>query len=459
MNTPSALLTDLYQLTMAYGYWKSNRHEHEAVFHLFFRKAPFGGEYAIACGLQQVIRFIQDFTFTEEDIAYLTTLESNGQPLFSQEFLTYLANFSFTGNLYAIPEGTAVLAKEPLLRVHGTMLECQILESALLNLINFPTLIATKAARICEAAQGDPVLEFGLRRAQGPDGALTASRAAYIGGCAATSNVESGRVWGIPVRGTHGHSWVMSFDSEEEAFDRYAEAMPDNCILLADTYDTIRGIERAIEVGKGLKKKGKKLNGIRLDSGDLCELSIIARKMLDEAGFEDALVVASDDLEEDKIEKLKAGGARIGLWGVGTNLVTARSQPSLGGVYKLAAIRKPGEAWKPKIKLSDTPAKNSLPGYLQVIRTIEEDGTLRDEIFDEWEENRELKENQQVLLQEIFRDGHLVYLQRDLPHIREFAQEELTQMRESGTKGHLIVAVSDFIARRADKLAVLKKEN
>lgn len=459
MNTPSALLTDLYQLTMAYGYWKSNRHEHEAVFHLFFRKAPFGGEYAIACGLQQVIRFIQDFTFTEEDIAYLATLESNGQPLFSQEFLEYLANFSFAGNLYAIPEGTAVLAKEPLLRVHGTMLECQILESALLNLINFPTLIATKAARICEAAQGDPVLEFGLRRAQGPDGALTASRAAYIGGCAATSNVESGRVWGIPVRGTHGHSWVMSFDSEEEAFDRYAEAMPDNCILLVDTYDTIRGIERAIEVGKGLKKKGKKLNGIRLDSGDLCELSIIARKMLDEAGFEDALVVASDDLEEDKIEKLKAGGARIGLWGVGTNLVTARSQPSLGGVYKLPAIRKPGEAWKPKIKLSDTPAKNSLPGYLQVIRTIEEDGTLRDEIFDEWEENRELKENQQVLLQEIFRDGHLVYLQRDLPHIREFAQEELTQMRESGTKGHLIVAVSDFIAQRADKLAVLKKEN
>lgn len=459
MNTPSALLTDLYQLTMAYGYWKADRHEHEAVFHLFFRKAPFGGEYAIACGLQQVIRFIQDFTFTEEDITYLATLESNGQPLFSQEFLTYLSTFSFGGNLYAIPEGTAVLAKEPLLRVHGTMLECQILESALLNLINFPTLIATKAARICEAAQGDPVLEFGLRRAQGPDGALTASRAAYIGGCAATSNVESGRVWGIPVRGTHGHSWVMSFDSEQEAFESYAEAMPDNCILLVDTYDTVRGIERAIEVGNMLRRRGKKLNGIRLDSGDLCELSIIARKMLDEAGFEDALIVASDDLEEDKIEKLKAGGAKIGLWGVGTNLVTARSQPSLGGVYKLAAIRKPGEEWKPKIKMSDTPAKNSLPGYLQVIRTITEQDRIQDEIFDEWEEDRALEENQQMLLQEIFKDGHLVYLQRDLHHIREFAQQELARVRESGAKGHLVVEVSDFIARRAEKIQALKKEN
>lgn len=459
MHTPSALLTDLYQLTMAYGYWKADRHEYEAVFHLFFRKAPFGGDYAIACGLQQVIRYIHDFTFTEEDIAYLTTLESNGQPLFSQEFLEYLANFSFAVNLYAIPEGTAVQAKEPLLRVHGTMLECQILESALLNLINFPTLIATKAARICAAAQGDPVLEFGLRRAQGPDGALTASRASYIGGCAATSNVESGRVWGIPVRGTHGHSWVMSFDSEKEAFDSYAEAMPDNCILLVDTYDTVRGIERAIEVGKVLKKKGKRLNGIRLDSGDLCELSIIARNMLDAAGFEDALVVASDDLDEHKIEVLKANGAKIGLWGVGTNLVTARSQPSLGGVYKLAAIRKSGEEWKPKVKLSDTPAKSSLPGYLQVLRTIAKDGTIQDEIFDEWEEDRTPEANQQLLLQEIFKGGHLVYLQRDLPHIREFAQEELAQVRESAVKGHLVVAVSDFVAQRADKLAALKKEN
>lgn len=459
MNTPSALLTDLYQLTMAYGYWKANRHEHEAVFHLFFRKAPFGGEYAIACGLQQVIQYIQEFTFTKEDIAYLSTLESNGQPLFSHGFLQYLSEFSFSGNLYGIPEGTVVLPKEPLLRVHGTMLECQILESALLNLINFPTLIATKAARICEAAQGDPVLEFGLRRAQGPDGAITASRAAYIGGCTATSNVESGRVWGIPVKGTHGHSWVMSFDSEEEAFQTYADAMPDNCILLVDTYDTVRGIERAIEVGKLLQSKGKRLNGIRLDSGDLCELSIIARQMLDEAGLHDAMVVASDDLEESKIEQLKAGGAQIGLWGVGTNLVTAKSQPSLGGVYKLAAIREPGGDWKPKIKLSNTPGKNSLPGYLQVLRSEMEDGRVSDEIFDEWQETRSAREGQAVLLQEIFREGRLVYLQRDLHHIREFAQQQLEWIRRQLQHGQIDVRISEFVSRTATDLQTFSKEN
>lgn len=327
----SPLLTDLYQLTMAYGYWKTGTHEREAVFHLFFRKPPFASGYSLVAGLADVIDWLRAFHFDEDELAYLQTLEGNdGSPLFEEGFIDYLRELKFTCEVDAVPEGTVVFPHEPLLRVQGPILQGQLVETALLNLINYQTLIATKAARICEAAQDEPVLEFGLRRAQGVDGALAASRAAYIGGCAATSNVLAGKLFGIPVKGTHAHSWVMSFDSEPEAFQAYADAMPNNCVFLVDTYDTLDGVRAAIEVGKRLRETGHEMVGVRLDSGDLAYLSIEARKLLDAAGFPDAVIVASNDLDETIIASLKQQGAKIGLWGVGTKLVTAFDQPALG---------------------------------------------------------------------------------------------------------------------------------
>ncbi len=429
--TASALLTDLYQLTMAYGYWKSRKQEEEAVFHLFFRKAPFGGHTAIACGLEEVTNYLLHFHFLPDEIAYLATLRGNdGRPLFEREFLTYLSTMRFTGSIHAVPEGTVVLAYEPIIRVQGPIIQCQLIETALLNIVNFQTLIATKAARICAAAGDAPVLEFGLRRAQGPDGGLAASRAAYIGGCAATSNVLAGKQYDIPVKGTHAHSWVMSFDDELSAFLAYAAAMPHNCTFLVDTYDTRKGVAQAIEVGRRLRDLGHKMVGIRLDSGDLASLSIMAREMLDEAGFFDAAIVASNDLDEHKIKALRDQGAKISAWGVGTRLVTGHDQGALGGVYKLSAIRKPGEAWKPKIKLSEDPAKNSLPGCLQVMRT-EEDGLWKEDlIFDEWEEDIEPQDGQQCLLQEIIDQGKLVFLKRNIHQVRQFAAGQMALFRQ-----------------------------
>ncbi|MFN0202164.1 MAG: nicotinate phosphoribosyltransferase, partial [Bacteroidia bacterium] len=322
INSP--LLTDLYQLTMAYGYWKANRHEEEAVFHLFFRKHPFKGNFTIAAGLQTVIEFIEHFQFQADEIQYLATLTGNdGAALFEPAFLTYLENLRFDGNIHAVPEGTIVHPHEPLLRIQANIVLGQLLETPLLNILNFQTLIATKAARVCLAAKGDAVSEFGLRRAQGKDGALSASRAAYIGGCGSTSNVLAGKVFGIPLKGTHAHSWVMSFAEEIDAFETYAQALPNNCVFLVDTYDTVQGVKNAILVGKQLAAKGYRLAGIRLDSGDLAALSIAARELLDAAGFPDALIVASNDLDEYEIEKLKQQGAKIQVWGVGTKLVTA----------------------------------------------------------------------------------------------------------------------------------------
>src|SRR5947199_6542974 len=277
-----ALLTDLYQLTMAYGYWKSGLAEREAVFHLFFRNSPFQCGFTLTAGLAPTIEFLQAFQFTENDLAFLGTLRGNDdQPLFDRGFLNYLGTLRFSCEVDAIPEGTAVFPQEPLLRIQGPILQCQLLETALLNLINFQSLIATKAARVCLAAQGEPVLEFGLRRAQGVDGALAASRAAYLGGCAATSNVLAGQLFGIPVKGTHAHSWVMSFDDELESFEAYANAMPNNCVFLVDTYSTLEGVRHAAVVGQKLKAAGHRMIGIRLDSGDLAYLSIEARKILD----------------------------------------------------------------------------------------------------------------------------------------------------------------------------------
>jgi nicotinate phosphoribosyltransferase len=376
------LLTDLYQLTMAYGYWKSGTAEQEAVFHGFFRKAPFGGGFAIAAGLGPILDWLRGWRFAAEDLAYLATLTGrDGKPLFERGFLDYLRDLRLTVDLDAIPEGTAVFPHEPLVRVRGPILQGQLLETALLTLMNFNTLIATKAARMRLAAGGDPVLEFGLRRAQGADGGIAASRAAHVGGCDATSNVIAGQRFAIPVRGTHAHSWVMGFDSELEAFRAYAAAMPNNCVFLVDTYDTLQGVRHAITVGKWLRERGHDLVGVRLDSGDLAWLSIEARKLLDEAGFPGAVIVASNDLDERLILSLKDQGARINVWGVGTKLVTAYDQPALGGVYKLGAIRQDG-AWKPRLKLSEQRIKVSNPGIQQVRRFSRDGAFVADAIHD-----------------------------------------------------------------------------
>lgn len=384
MYGPSlALLTDLYQLTMAYSYWKSDTENKEAVFHLYFRKPPFNSGIAIACGLHLTIDFLKKFRIDDSDVTYLSTLTgADGKPLFSNDFLEHLRDLHFSCDLDCVPEGTVVFPQEPLLRIQGPIIQCQLLETVLLNIWNFQTLIASKASRIRQAAGSNRVLEFGCRRAQGIDGALTASWAAHIGGCDSTSNVLAGKLFGIPVCGTHAHSWVMCFDDELSAFETYAKAMPNNCVLLVDTYDTLSGVKHAIEVGRILARHEHKLLGVRLDSGDLAYLSIEARKMLDEAGFTDTQIFASNDLDEKIISSLNAEGARIDVWGVGTKLVTAFDQPALGGVYKLSATRDPGKAWKYTIKLSEQAAKISTPGIQQVRRFSKEGRYIADAIFD-----------------------------------------------------------------------------
>jgi len=446
-----ALLTDLYQLTMAYGYWKSGKAEQEAVFELFFRKAPFQSGFTLAAGLAPAIDFLKGFQFTEDDAAFLQSLRGNdGRPLFEEGFLDYLKGLRFTCDVHAIPEGTVVFPHEPLLRVQGPVLQCQLVETALLNLMNFQSLVATKAARICLAAQGEPVLEFGLRRAQGVDGALAASRSAYIGGCAATSNVLAGKLHGIPVRGTHAHSWVMSFDDEREAFLAYAEAMPNNCVFLVDTYDTLEGVRHAAETGRWLRERGHEMVGIRLDSGDLAWLSIEARKILDEAGFPKAVIVASNDLDEHIIGSLKDQGAKINVWGVGTKLVTAYDQPALGGVYKLGAIRDTNGRWNYKVKLSEQAAKVSNPGIHQVRRFRTETGFIADGIYDvelgapepftvvdplDATRRKHLPPGTacEDLLVPVFQKGRQVYQGPALTDIRQRAQAQLA-MFHSGVK-------------------------
>ena len=375
-----SLVTDLYQLTMAYGYWKQGLQDREAVFHLYFRKAPFQGGYAVAAGLALAVDWLENLKFSDDDLAYLGGLKgSKGTPLFPADFLDYLRQLEFNCDVDAVAEGTVVFGNEPLLRIQGPLLQAQLLETALLTLVNFQTLIATKSARIREAAgPTDQILEFGLRRAQGFDGGLGASRAAYLGGADATSNVLAGQRYGLPVRGTHAHSWVMSFGDEETAFSAYADAFPDDSVFLVDTYDTLEGVRHAIEVAKKMRADGHELGGIRLDSGDLAYLSIQARALLDEAGFPKVRIVASNDLEENLITSLKQQGARIDTWGVGTQLVTAYNQAALGGVYKLAALRKADDSgWDFTIKLSEQVAKTSIPGILQIRRYQDEHGKPR----------------------------------------------------------------------------------
>lgn len=442
----SALLTDLYQLTMACAYWKSGKADQQAVFHLLFRKHPFQGGFTIACGLEDAIRYLLDFKFTSSDLDFLAAQKGNdGKRLFAPAFLKYLGRLKPALDIDAIPEGTVVFPQEPLVRVRGPILQAQLIETALLNLVNFQSLIATKAARVCLAAQGDPVVEFGLRRAQGVDGALTASRAAYLGGCAATSNVLAGKRFDIPVRGTHAHSWVMSFPDEPAAFDAYAAALPNNCIFLVDTYDTLRGVRHAIATGRRLRRLGHKLAGLRLDSGDLAYLSLQARQMLDAAGFTRARIVASNDLNEHLIASLKRQGAAIDVWGVGTMLVTAYDQPALGGVYKLSAIRQPAGDWRPVIKLSEQGAKVTNPGSPQVRRFRDGRYLIGDAIYDEMHplpaditivdpadvtrrKRFPKKTKYEDLLVPIFRRGKLVYDPPSLNAIRARVQRQLSML-------------------------------
>ncbi len=378
-----SLLTDLYQLTMAQAGFKLGLAEREAVFSLHFRKHPFAGGYTVAAGLSEALEWLSLFAPDQDDLTYLAGLPSaGGGRLFSPPFLDWLSAQRLSLDIDAVPEGRVVFPHEPVVRVRGPLWQGQLVETALLTIINFQSLIATKAARICAAAQGDAVVDFGLRRAQGVDGSLSATRAAYIGGVAATSNTLAGRLLGIPVRGTHAHSWVMSFRDEQEAFSAYAAAMPDDTLLLVDTYDTLDGVRKAVRVGLELRRSGHRLLGIRLDSGDLAFLSRQARAMLDEAGLHDASIVASNDLDEHTIESLKGQGARIDTWGVGTRLITAHDQPALGGVYKLTALRE-ADGWRPVVKASEHTAKASVPGVLAVRRFSRDGQFIGDMIHDE----------------------------------------------------------------------------
>ena len=382
------LLTDLYEMTMMQGYFKSANHD-VAVFDAFYRKNPCDGGYAICAGLDQVIDYIKNLNFSAEDISYL-----RGLHIFDEDFLSYLENFRFSGDIYAIPEGTLIFPREPLIKVIAPIMEAQLVETAILNIINHQSLIATKAARVCYAAGSDGVMEFGLRRAQGPDSGTYGARAAVIGGCKGTSNVLAGQLFDVPVLGTHAHSWIMSFPDEYTAFKTYANLYPSACILLVDTYDTLKsGVPHAIRVFREMREAGIPLTyyGVRIDSGDLAYLSKQIRKMLDDAGFPDAVISASNDLDEYLIESLKLQGAEITSWGVGTNLITAKDNPAFGGVYKMAAIQKEDGNFVPKIKISENSEKITNPGNKTIYRIYDKaTGKIRadliclaDETFDE----------------------------------------------------------------------------
>lgn len=437
------LLTDLYELTMMQGYFERGD-EDIVVFDMFFRSNPCQNGYSVAAGLAQVIDYIKNLHFTYDDVAYLRSLQ-----IFSDDFLNYLSGFHFTGDIYAIPEGTVVFPKEPLVKVIAPIMEAQLIETTILNIINHQSLIATKTSRIVYAAAGDGIMEFGLRRAQGPDAGLYGARAAMIGGCIGTSNVLAGEMFDVPVKGTHAHSWIMSFSDEYTAFKTYASLYPNSCTLLVDTYDTLKsGVPNAIRVFTEMREAGIPLTnyGIRLDSGDLAYLSKKARKMLDEAGFETAVISASNDLDEYLIHDLKIQGATITSWGVGTNLITSKDCPSFGGVYKLAAIQRPDGTFRSKIKLSENTEKITNPGNKTVYRIYDkETGKMRadlicfaDETFDE---NEDLlifdpqatwkKTNLEAgtytmreLLVPIFRKGECVYESPSVMDIAAYCKKE-----------------------------------
>ncbi|MDF2473852.1 MAG: nicotinate phosphoribosyltransferase [Anaerocolumna sp.] len=437
------LLTDFYELTMMQGYFKNKTNE-IVVFDAFYRNNPSESGYSICAGLEQVIDYVKNLCFDKDDINYLRNLK-----IFDEDFLAYLEEFHFTGDIYAIPEGSVVFPMEPLVKVIAPIMEAQLVETAILNMINHQSLIATKASRVCYAAKGDGVMEFGLRRAQGPDAGTYGARAAVIGGCIGTSNVLAAKEFDIPALGTHAHSWIMSFDDELTAFKKYAELYPDNVTLLVDTYDTLRsGVPNAIRVFKELQDAGNMppKYGIRLDSGDLAYLSKKARKMLDHAGFKEAGILASSDLDEYLIDSLKTQGAKITSWGVGTNLITSKDWPAFGGVYKLAAIEKDG-VFVPKIKLSENQWKITNPGNKTIIRVYEkETGKIKadliamaDEIYTEdsslklfdpiatWKKTT-LKAGTYTIremLVPVFIKGECVYTSPSVMEIRAYCQKEL----------------------------------
>lgn len=442
MNMSMALHTDKYQVNMMYAHWKNGSHNQNTVFEAFFRKMPFGNGYAVCAGLERIIEYIEELHFTDEDIEYLREQEEN----YDEAFLEEIRQFRFTGHLDAVPEGTLVFANEPLLRVEGRVFETQLIETALLNFMNYQTLIATKASRIKQVAKTDILMEFGTRRAQEADAAIWGARAAYLAGFHATSNMLAGRLFGIPTKGTHAHAWVQSFTSEEEAFRKYAEALPDQVTLLVDTYDTLHsGIPNAIKIAHELEKKGKRLLSIRLDSGDLAYLSIEARRMLDEAGLTEVKIVASNDLDENMISDLKMQGAQITSWGVGTQLITAADQPSLGGVYKMVEREIDGKM-EPTIKISANPEKVIYPGKKDVYRIIhpkkkkaiadyiclasEEDvvNHARLKLFDPLHPymHKYVDRYEYIrLLAPVYRDGALVYERPSLEDIRGYHKQQI----------------------------------
>lgn len=471
-NRNFTLLTDFYELTMMQGYFK-NDHTETAVFDMFYRQNPDEGGYAVCAGLAQVIDYIKSLHFDYDDIDYLRGLQ-----VFSDDFLDYLASFHFTGNIYAIPEGTVVFPREPLVKVVAPVMEAQLIETALLNMINHQSLIATKAARVCYAAKSGAVMEFGLRRAQGPDAGTFGARAAVIGGCAGTSNVICAKEFDVPALGTHAHSWIMDFGDELTAFRKYAELYPNNTTLLVDTYDTLRsGVPNAIRVLTELREQGKmpKRYGIRLDSGDLAYLSKQARKMLDEAGFSEAEICASSDLDEYLIDSLLSQGACIDSWGVGTNLITSKNTPAFGGVYKLAAVESDGEMI-PKIKLSENPVKITNPGDKTVYRIYDKTtGKIRadyialaGETFNEnddlvlfdsdatWKKTKlaggsyRLKE----LLVPVFINGQCVYDTPGVMQIQQYCKEQLNTLWEETRR---LVNPQAVFVDLSDKLYQMKK--
>ena len=449
MNTRNlTLMKDLYELTMMQGYFKNMDRNQTVVFDAFYRSNPMESGYAVCAGLQQVIEYVNNLHFEEDDIEYLRSLN-----IFEEDFLSYLRDFRFTGCIYAIPEGSVMFPREPMIKVIAPIMEAQLIEPAILNIINHQSLIATKTSRVCFAARGDGIMEFGLRRAQGPDAGIYGARAAMIGGCIGTSNVLAGKMFDVPVKGTHAHSWIMSFPDEYTAFRTYADMYPNACILLVDTYDTLKsGIPNAIRVFTQMREAGIPLTfyGIRLDSGDLAYLSKKARKMLDEAGFTDAVISASNDLDEYLIDSLKAQGCQVTSWGVGTHMITSKNWPSFGGVYKLAAIQDENGCFIPKIKLSENSEKITNPGNKVIYRIYEkETGKIKADLIALAEE--QFSEDEPLLLfdpQEpwkktllaagtftvrelmvpVFENGRCVYASPSVMDIRSYCQQELNTL-------------------------------
>lgn len=444
MGPLGPLFTDLYELTMLAGYYAQGKQDQPAVFEYFFRKLPQHTGFAVLAGLDDLLDDLENLRFTESDLEYLDSLG-----IFSSAFLREIREFVFTGDVWAPPEGTPVFPYEPVVRVHAPLAQAQIIETLLLCRLNYQTLIATKAARVRYAAGDDPVLEFGLRRAQGPDGGMSGTRAAIIGGCDSTSNTRAGKCWGVKVVGTQAHSWIMSFPSELEAFRAYAEVMPRNLILLVDTYDTLRsGVPNAITVFRELRERGwNGRPGIRIDSGDLAKLSREAHRMLSEAGFGDALIVASSELDEHLIAEIKRQGAKANAWGVGTKLITGGTEPALGGVYKLTAIRQ-GDRWEPRMKISDNPEKTTDPGVLMPIRFYDTDGYIAGDVLfadedESWRSGEVVSHDRMILeqmhifpaeyerrpmLEPVMQSGKRVRGRRDLLEIRAYTREQVSHI-------------------------------